>query len=181
LIPFIFTFSNINTQPMKKIFLLLITTILTLNIVHAQTGWINYKIDNKFSVKLPSQPGDVQGSHIARGKDSVVYIITEVDFVKVAGIDSATLVPMAPTQDFANSIKTGMLGQMPGFTLGDINVGKWNQLVSYHVEGENTEKRIKTFSFMIVQGSHFYSLTTIVPYGKDTKSKDVFFESLVLN
>jgi hypothetical protein len=166
---------------MKKIFLLLITTILALNIVHAQTGWINYKIDNKFSVKLPSQPNDVQGSQIVQDKDSLVYVITVVDFVKAAGIDSATLVPMAPTQDFANSIKTGMLGQMPGFTLGDINIGKWNQLVSYHIEGENTEKRIKTFSFMILQGSHFYSLTTIVPYGKDSKSKDDFFASLVSN
>jgi hypothetical protein len=166
---------------MKKILLLLFTTILAVNLVHAQSDWINYKIDNKLSVKVPVQPNDMQGSQIATDKDNLVYVITVVDFVKVAGIDSATLAPMAPTQEFANSIKTGMLGQMPGFTLGDITIGKWHGLNCYHVEGENVERKVKTYSFMVIVGSQFYSLSTIVPYDKSNKPKDDFFDSLVLN
>src|ERR1700761_3041696 len=103
---------------MKKIQLLLIITLISVTATYAQAGWVDYKVDNKISVKLPSEPKNVQeGTVIGMAKDSTVCVVTLVDFQKTAQLDSAALVPLLGTQEFADGIKTGMLGEMPGFTL----------------------------------------------------------------
>ena len=166
---------------MKKIFISLILILVTCTIVHAQTGWVDYKVDNRVSVKLPSQPQIKQGYPYAKDKDSSVYIVIAIDFVKATGIDSTQLLPLEGNPDFGNSLKTGMLGQMPGSTLGDVKIGKWNGHYTYKVDGGNESKKVKEFTYMIAWGNYMYSLIAIVPDGKSTQGKDDFFASVKAN
>jgi len=167
---------------MKKIFLLVTVTVFSITLACAQVTWVNYKIDNRISVKLPAQPQDVGNSTtLVKDKDSIIYLTILIDFQKVAQADSATLAPYLPTQDFANGLKTGMLSKMPGSTLGEVKIDKWKGYYAYHVDGENAEKKLKLYTYMVVMGSKMYGLMVIAGSDKSTKGKDDFFDSLALN
>jgi hypothetical protein len=166
---------------MKKIFFFLIA-ITAINTVHAQNEWVSYKIDNKLSVKVPSQPMITDDySVMAQSKDSLFCIISVIDLKKIAGIDSAALASLAPTSSFSNHIKTGMLGKMQGFTLGDFKISKWKGYYCYNVDGSNAAKKQKINTFMVIIGTNIYSLSAMMYEGKSTKGKDDFFNSLALN
>ena len=93
---------------MKKIYLLVLTVLITFSIANAQDGWVTHKGDNRISVKFPTEPKELTpGSFIAIGTDSVAYVFTIVDFVQVANIDSVALAPMKTTPEFAGQLKTG--------------------------------------------------------------------------
>ena len=167
---------------MKKIFLLLITVFLTLTAIYAQTAWVDYKIDSRLSVKLPVAPkmrGD--DTAIATDKDSSIYVITVIDFQKVAEIDSATLSTLLPQQEFADGIRTGMLDKLPGFTMGDVKIGKSKDHYSYLMDGDNATKKLKIYNYMIFLGDKGYSLTAVVPGKLGARGKDDFFASLRSN
>jgi hypothetical protein len=167
---------------MKKIFLLFFTTVLAINISNAQTAWITYRIDSKLSVKLPAQPKTIDANSIMTvGKDSLTCIVTKVDFLATVQMDAGALAPLMPTQEFANELRTGLLSQIPGFTLGDIKIGKWNGYYSYSVEGGNISKKSKLYTFMVIIGSEMYSLSAMIPDSKSAKGKDDFFASLSMN
>jgi hypothetical protein len=178
----IFNHLKIKPSVMKKLFVLIILNVLLFSVVKAQTDWINYKIDDKLSIKVPATPTKAdEYSVMALGKDTLVCVISIVDLQKLAGIDSATLASIAPTIDFTNSIKTGMLGKMEGFTLGDFKISKWNGYYCYNVEGGNAEKKLKLFTFMVIIGNDLYSMSAVMSDHRDKKDKDVFFSSLALN
>jgi|GEM_PF-440191 len=167
---------------MKKIFLSLCFLLILQSFAKAQTSWLDYKIDSKLSVKVPSTPTATdEYSVIARGDDSFVCVITKIDMQKVAGLDSAALAGLAPSSDFAGSLKVGMQQKMDGFTLGDVKTGKWNNYYSYEIEGANATSKVKSFTFMIIIGSYLYSISAVMPDGQNTQPKDDFFASLKLN
>ena len=167
---------------MKKALLFLITSLLAAQVASAQTGWIDYKIGDKLSVKLPEQPTRLNENGVyVRGSDSTVYIVATVDFFKAEGLDSAKIAAQAPTAEFANTLKTGMLGQMQGTTLGDVKIGKWKGYTSYTIEGGNATNQLKFYTFMVFIGTNVYSLMAWVPENHDNKEKDDYFNSLVLN
>lgn len=167
---------------MKKILLSLCFPFILLSFARAQSDWISYKIDSRLSVKVPSTPtASDEYSVIAQGKDSLVCVITKIDMQKVAGLDSAALAGLAPADDFANSLKTGMQQKMEGFTLGDVKTGKWNNYYSYMIEGSNAGTKVKSFTFMIIISNYLYSISVVMPDGKSTQPKDDFFASLKLN
>jgi hypothetical protein len=167
---------------MKKIFFFLVATILFLNIAQAQTEWVNYKIDNKLSIKVPAEPTKLdENSVFVRTKDSCVYVITAIDMQKLAGLDSATVASQSPTIEFANSFKKGMLGKMPGSTLGDVAIGKWKGYICYNMDGGNVAAKLKIYTFMVFIGTKVYSIMSILPENKNTKEKDIYFNSLALN
>lgn len=167
---------------LKKTLLFFITAILSVSLVQAQNELISYKIGNKLSVKLPTQPTQAdEYTVISQSKDTVTFVIATIDMQKVAGIDSATLAGMASTDEFTSEIKNGMAGKMQGYTLGDIKPGKWKGYFCYNIDGANADKKLKTYTFMVVIGNILYSLTAVLPDNKDPKVKDEFFSSLVLN
>jgi len=167
---------------MKKLFVLLITAFLASNFAFAQSAWVNYKIDNKLSTRLPAQPKTLnENSVYALDKDSLVYIVTVIDLQKVAELDSAALVPLAPTTDFANKIKEGVEQKMHGFNMGDIRVGKWKDYTSYKLAGDNDETQVNSFTFMVIIGSKLYALMTLTPENKTGKGKNSFYSSLKFN
>jgi hypothetical protein len=167
---------------MKKKLFLLVAAIFLFTFTHAQGTWVNYKIDDKISVKLPSEPQQIQeGTTMTKDKDSVIYLTILVDFVKVAKIDSAGLAPYLATQQFADGLKTGMLSKMPGSTMDDVKIGKWKNYYSYTIEGGNAEKKLKLYTYMVIIGSKMYGLMCIVPVGIGPANKDNFFSSLAIN
>lgn len=166
---------------MKKALLIFIAIILLTKLANAQTNWIDYKIDNRVSVKMPEQPQFKNGGLSAKDKDSSVYIVVVVDFVKTAGVDSTQLAPYEPTPDFANGLKNGMLGKMPGATMGDVKIAKWNGHYCYTVEGGYADRKLKVYAYMVCWGSTMYGLMSIIPEQNSTTSKDDFFASLKAN
>jgi hypothetical protein len=167
---------------MKKIFLLLIPFILAINLVKAQTNWVNYKMSDKLSVKVPEQPVKVdENSVYVKSPDSVIYIISIVDLSKTDGLDSAKLAAQSATPDFAKNFKDSMLSQMAGYTMGDVNIGKWKGYTSYNFDGGNAATKLKVYTYMVFMGSNVYSLMVMFPENKSLKSKDDFFNSLTLN
>jgi hypothetical protein len=167
---------------MKKILLTLCVLVTLLSFARAQSDWISYKIDSKLSVKVPSEPTSAdEYSVIAMTKDSMVCVITKIDMQKVSGLDSAALAGLAPTDDFASSVKTGMQEKMQGFALGDVKTGKWNNYYCYNIEGTNPTSKVRSFTFMIIISNYLYSISVVLPDGRSTQLKDDFFASLKLN
>jgi hypothetical protein len=167
---------------LKKIFLLFIPAILSITLARAQSDWISYKIDNKLSVKVPTQPTQAdEYTVISQSKDSVIFVIALIDLQKVSGIDSTALAGLAPTDEFTSEIKNGMAGKMHGYILGDIKTSRWKGYYCYNIDGTNADKKLKTYTFMVAIGHSIYSLTAVLPDNKDPKVKDNFFASLALN
>jgi len=184
-VKFIFIFKHKHSASlthMKKAVLILIISVLMVNLTYGQTDWITYKIDNKLSIKLPAQPNAIdERTNKVMDKDNNVYLVAVIDLTEAAGIDSAQLAAYAPKPEFANGIKNGMLKKVPGLSLGDVKVDKWNGYYCYHIEGGNVEKKLKLFTYEIIIGSKMYGFTAMIHEDKNISSKDDFFNSLVLN
>ncbi|MFB9842267.1 hypothetical protein [Mucilaginibacter ginsenosidivorans] len=168
---------------MKKSLLLFAALLFIACIATAQSQWVSYKIDDKLSANLPVQPTRAdEHSVFVKGGDSIIYVVATVDFSKLEGhLDSAQLAEMAPTPEFTDELKAGMLSEMPGSTLGDVTPGKWNGYNTFSMEGGNAASKLKLYVYMVIIGTNMYSLMAIVPEGHETKGKDVFFASLALN
>src|SRR3569623_378424 len=101
---------------MKNLILTLICTIILLNFAHAQTDdWINYKIDEKLSVKLPARPTNISRGIEAQSKDSLICFVG-----LIAETDSAKLAEMVLTPDFTSGLKAAMAEGQEGVVLGDM-------------------------------------------------------------
>jgi len=167
---------------MRKAALLLLAAVLSLNLVHAQTGWITYNIDAKLSIQVPAQPTKAdQYSVMSISSDSTIYIITKVDMTVAAGLDSAALAGLAPTEQFATEMRGGMQEKLQGYTLGDIKPGKWNGYYSFSIDADNPTTKLRSSIFMIIIGSYLYSFSVVLREDRDPKLKDLFFNSLKLN
>jgi len=168
---------------MRKITTLLTLVILSAGVARAQSNWVNYKIDDKLSVKFPHQPAVLEEHSVyAKDGDSTLYMVASIDFAKIPQkLDSAQLAAVAPTMEFANEFKGGMLSQMPGSTLGDVTIGKWNGYTSYTMDGGNAANKQKLYTFMVLIGTKIYSLMAIMPENYSTSGKSSFFGSLTLN
>lgn len=150
-------------------------------IVKAQSAWVTHKGDNRISVKFPSEPKELTpGSFIAVDKDSIAYVFTIVDFVKVASIDSVALGPIKATSEFAAQLKTGMQQSLPDVTLSDFSIGTWKGFTSYTSSGFDSKKK-KYDLFMFIIGNSLYSVSTVAAGGNSTKGHDTFINSIMVS
>ena len=164
---------------MKKTYLVLAAIILTINFSFAQTGWVDYKIDNRVSAKLPTAPKDLlPGTVMSLSADSTVCIVTKVDFKAAAGLDSAALAPMLDQKEFADGLRNGIEGQMKDFTLSEVKTGTMQGWHTFSLDGVSESKKLKSYTYMIVIGQYMYSFTALVKDGRDTKHKDELFGSI---
>lgn len=167
---------------MKKIFLLLITSLLAINIAHAQNDWITYNADSKLTIKLPTQPQKIDDYSVkSTDKNSLIYVVGVVDLLKTDGTDSATLVSKATTPEYVKIMRDKLVESMPGFELGDIKTGTWKGYTCYHIDGVHTATKANIYFFMFIIGSKLYSLFTYVPVDTSSQGKDDFFASAVVN
>jgi hypothetical protein len=167
---------------MKKMLLFLLTAGMAFNTLYAQSDWINYVVDPKLAVQVPSQPTKAdQYSVMSVSVDSVIFIIRKADMKTVAGLDSATLAGLAASDQFASGIKSGMAENMKGYTLGDIREDRWHGYYSYAVNADNPTTKIMSYTFMFIIGDYLYSFIAILPEARDQKLKDRFFNSIKVN
>src|ERR1700744_642124 len=147
---------------MKKILNLISVLLFTVTTIHAQTGWVDHKADNRISVKFPTLPQEVvAGTFASRDKDSLSYVLTVVDFVAVANIDSTALAPMKDKPEFTAQLKQGVGSSLPNVALDDFKISKWKGFTSYTTTGVNSKEKSKIYMFMILIGNKMYSLSTI--------------------
>jgi len=166
---------------MKRIYILILTVLITAAIARAQNGWITHKGDNRISVKFPTEPKEVTpGSFIALGTDSVAYVFTIVDFMQVANIDSVTLAPMKATPEFAGQLKTGMKQSLPDVEFPDFVIGNWKGFTSYTSTGLDSKKK-KYDMFMFIIGNKLYSVSTVRAASAGTAGRDIFMNSVMLS
>jgi len=166
---------------MKKIYFLLFTFLITVNLAKAQEGWVTHKANDRVSIKFPSEPVElIPGTFSTIDEDSVAYIFTIVDFEKVANLDSATLAPLITTPQFAAQLKIGMKQSLPDVDLEDFTMGTWNGFTSYTSSGVDSKKK-KYNIFMFIIGSKLYSASTVSPPSVSSKGNDNFVNSLTLN
>ena len=135
---------------MKKIYILVISLLITITAANAQDGWVTHKGDNRISVKFPVEPKELTpGSFIAVDKDSVAYVFTIVDFQVVANLDSVALAPMKNSTEFTDQLKTGMKTSLPDVDLPDFAVGTFKGFTSYSSVGFDSKKKKYNF-FMFI-------------------------------
>ena len=167
---------------MKKTLLFLITGVLAITVAHAQSNWIDYKIDAKVSVKIPAAPRTIDDFNVmSTDSNKTVYVIGLVDLLKSEGTDSLTLITKSRTVEYANKMRDELVKSMPGFQLGQIVTGIWKDYTCYHMEGVYTPKNAKVYMFLFIVGSKLYSLTALVPENVSNQGKDAFYASAVVN
>lgn len=167
---------------MKKTYYLLLFVLLLSAVTKAQTAWVTKNLDDKLSVKFPSEPQKLTRTGIdvytAKGKDSVVYSASVIDYEVLAHLDSATLASLKDTQEFADQMKTGMATTMTKYTLGDIKIGKWKTYTAYTISGTDNATKNTVSMQMIIIGTKMYSLSYMVPATVSTKDNEIFLGSI---
>lgn len=167
---------------MKKTYHLLLFVLMLSTAAKAQTDWVTKNLDEKLSIKFPVEPKKVTKSGIdvytSKGKDSVGYSATVIDYEVIAHLDSATLAPLKDSQEFADQMKFGMASTKTNYTFGEVTISKWKTYTTYHISAsENTNKNTLLIQ-MILIGSKMYSLSCLVPANLVTKNNEVFFSSV---
>jgi hypothetical protein len=161
---------------MKKVFLLFIVSFLAISVSRAQTNWVKYKVDGKLSISVPSQPVEVTRGLMSQTKDGLICLIGNIQ-----ATDSVQLNKMIVNGDFANSLKTTMLGDMKGVSFGNVKPGKWHGHYCFSVDGENYNNNLMAYFFYVIIGRYVYTFGCMFPEGQSEKNKDYFFNSLTLN
>lgn len=169
---------------MKKTYYLLLFLLTISASANAQTDWVTKKLDENLSVKFPVEPQIVTkagfDSYLAKGKDSVKYSTTIMDYKVVVHLDSAALAPMKDNQQFADQLGKGIASKKTNYTFGAVTIGKWNAYTTYSMSAtENTNKGTLSIQ-MILIGSKMYMLSCLVPANLVTKNNEVFFGSVAL-
>lgn len=169
---------------MKKIHTLLLLVLLFSVTAYAQTGWITKPLDNKASVKFPSEPQKATRNGIDtytfKAKDSVTYTAALIDYKIVANLDSAALAPMKDSQQFADQMKMGMASKRSNYTFGEVTIGEWKGNTTYNLSATENTRKDTLLMRMILIGSKMYALSCLVPAGTDPKNGEAFLGSVEL-
>lgn len=162
---------------MKKIFVFAIV-LLTTSIAYAQINWVTHKVDERISVKFPSEPKEIiAGTFAVRDKDSIGYIVTVIDFMKIANIDSVALAPMKATPEFAGQLKAGILSKLHNVDLDDFKITTWMGFTSYTTSGVDQKKK-RYDMFMVIIGNKLYSFSTVTPADGAISGREAFLASI---
>lgn len=169
---------------MKKTYYLLLFVLLLSAAAKAQTTWIAKKLDEKISVKFPTEPQkDTKNGidvYTLREADSVAYSASVIDYKVVANLDSATLAPVKDTRQFADQWRMGLASKKTNYTFGDVTIGKWESHTTYSLSGSEKTTKNTLFIQAILIGSKMYYLSCRVPANMVTQKKETFLDSVEL-
>ncbi|MBS1524925.1 MAG: hypothetical protein JST19_04710 [Bacteroidetes bacterium] len=161
---------------LTKILLGLTLIVTTFTFAQAQTGWVDYKIDDKLSVKLPGQP-EITGKGVtAHTKDSLSCFV-----YKIVEIDSSALAKAISSPGFLDGLKGAMASSQTGLSLGEMKAAKWNGYNRYSVDGTNPSMKLKASFVFLIVGGRIYALGAMMPESHDINEKNIFFNTLKLN
>jgi hypothetical protein len=167
---------------MKKTYYLILFVLMLSATANAQTNWITKNIDEKLSIKFPAEPETVTrngtNSYLVKGKDSIAYATTLVDFKVKTNLDSTALAPIKDKQEFADRMMAGMASKKTNYTFGAVTIGKWKTYTTYSIAGTENANKSTLWLKMILIGSKMYTLSCRVPANTVTKNNEVFFDSV---
>ncbi|MEO7212529.1 hypothetical protein [Mucilaginibacter sp.] len=167
---------------MKKTYYLLLFVLLLSTTLKSQTRWVTIKLDERLSVKFPSEPQKTAKNGIdiytLRAADSVGYSANVIDYKVVAHLDSAALAPMKDKQEFADQLRAGLASVKTNYTFGDIEIGQWKTYTTYSLSASEKTNKNTLLIHMVLIGSKMYSLSCRVPANMVTKASEVFFGSV---
>lgn len=148
----------------------------------AQTDWVTKKLDEKISVKFPSEPQKLtkngNDTYFVKENDSLAFSAGMVDFKVLANLDSAALARLKDSQEFANQIIQGIASQKKNYTFGDVTIGKWKNFTSYNTSAyDNTNKNTLLVKILLI-GSKMYTISCRIPAEMTTKKNEYFFSSI---
>lgn len=150
----------------------------------AQTDWITKKLDEKLSVKFPSEPEkstkNGAETYIVKTKDSVKYAAVLLDLNASGKLDSATLAKVKDNQQFANQLLNGIASQKPNYTFDDVKIGNWKSYTSYDFSGLDKETKAQLTVKLILIGTKIYSFSCLLPKESPTQTNELFFGSIEL-
>jgi hypothetical protein len=169
---------------MKKNYCLLLFVLILSATANAQADWVTKNLDEKISVKLPTEPEKTGGIgmdvYSVKGTDGAGYSVSVMDFYVKAHIDSATLSSFKDNQQFADQVRVTMVSKIPNCTFGDVKIGKWKMYTAYTISGSENAGKGKVSIFIILIGSKMYGFLCMLPDNLQIKNDDVFFGSIDL-
>jgi hypothetical protein len=169
---------------MIKNLILILAFLFGFIVAQAQNNWVNYKVDNKISVKFPSQPAQLSdGTVFFSNKDSTVKLGMFIfDFSKVAKIDSADLPMLRESLDFIMSAANLMSIKNHCKEPEDLKKAKWNGFTSYTAKGAGMGSGSGyCHILMFLIGNKLYTFGATLSATADSKIKDDYFSSITLN
>jgi hypothetical protein len=165
---------------MKKSLLSIYLLTFIVLAANAQKTWITKKINDKVSIKFPSEPKEVNpGSFVATTEDKGTACIFSTIDPASFGLDSASFASISKTEDFTKNYKNGIKQSLPDFDLTDIKIGNWNNLTSYTLNGVNPQGR-KIDYFIFVMNNKIYIMVTRRAAGINTTDMNTYFASVEL-
>jgi len=166
----------------KKIIPLLALITLVISTARAQSDWKAYDIDNKLSIKFPSQPQSMgNGGLAAADKDSSVYIAMFIDLgLDSSKISNEQILAIFDKPGALEDLKKVMQSKAPGAVLGDLVKISWKDFPCFYTEGTFTGKPFKFYCYMPLINRRLYMITGAVREDAVSKMKNDFWGSLML-
>lgn len=169
---------------MKKGMFLLVGIVFAI-MGMAQQNWSTIALTEKVTISMPGTPKveDRGGrkTNVSKLADSSSFLCLAIDF-SAMGLSEEVLASMAPTEEFKEQFKTGLLQSTPNANIiSDKIITVLEKYTAYDFEIETEEKGKKTKRFSRVVFYKSFAIT--INYsaglnGPNVADKDKYFNSL---
>jgi len=146
--------------------------------VFAQKNWVKQKLTSRVTVAFPTTPLKTAGTTFAL-KDStgLVYTATYSFIAQNLKIDQKAFDKLATTDEFASEFQNSLQATLAGYDLEPIQIKQNKNYVSYLTKGKNEDEKKSIFLHIIFVDGIYYSLSVVIPDGKNISNKDVFLSN----
>jgi len=166
---------------LKKSILFLFIVVSSIQ-VNAQKDWFKQKINDKVSVNFPVEPKKLTlNNYGVRAADDVIFLVSNVDLLAATGLSLEEFNKGVITQQFADEFMGGLTPKLPKYTFKSAKIGTLKGNPVYAVSGrDDVNKNTMYMNIVFVDGTS-YSITSIVPDGKDLKNTNIFLNEIYIN
>lgn len=149
--------------------------------IKAQDGWVKQKIDDHVTVGFPVAPKKINDNSTGiRDQEGVIYMVTNLDLVKIMGTTVENFNAQVGTPTFADEFLKGMKTSTPNFVLSPIKITKLKEKPCYQLSGRDDKSKTTMYMNIVFVDGISYSLTAIVPDGKSLNNKDIFLTNITV-
>jgi hypothetical protein len=166
---------------LKKSILLLFIVVSSIY-ANAQKDWFKQKFTDKVSVNFPVEPKKInEQNYGVRDNDNVIFLVTHIDLLKSTGMGLEEFNKNIIIQQFADEFMGGLSPTMPKYTFKTVKIGTIKGNTAYSVSGRDDVNKSTIYMNIVFVDGTAYSLTSIVPDGKDLKNTNTFLNEIYIN
>ena len=166
---------------LKRATLLLLIGVVSL-CANAQEKWFNQKINEKVSISFPLEPKKLTESNYGvRDKDDMTFLVSFVDLIKITNMSLEEFNTSVATTKFADEFMAGLTPKLPKFTFSPHKITTVKGYTTYQVSGRAEDLKTSIYMNIVFVDGISYSLTSLVPDGKNSKNKDKFLNEIYIN